>query len=622
MFRHGEKKMKKKLRIFSLLILCSLFLVLIPIQNGYGKDVLFSETFDSTTSSWPWSSYGGNWYKANDLLYGNGTTTGWDSLVLDTPIFNETEYTVLFKVYIDAGYGSEQFHICFAYDLWEFRLELGSEYGASHYIFNVSSTDLNYLIPLNKWVQVHVISSGEELKIWVDGFQIDPGTYLPAHPLKKFSFGIFDGSHVGFDDLTIFKGKEPPVSIGPSMIFDDNYDRPDDSPLVPKYILNAGEWRIDGSRLIGDNLGDDWSTCTTDVVFPLQDVTIEFDYDFINYNESFSALSFELTSDPNGRRFIDFYQDGNVWYSNRVGEPEHSLSPVLSPLPLSGHISIVIDANTWFKIYHHNVFLGEFGIPLRNSGNIGFGVHSAKIAFDNLYVRSGQHYPGDPTDPSNFTKYWGISVGDKFEYLLSEYVGSKTEFDTGNWFQSQTSTSTSSSNAMTNPPPTSFFIQEGDELTVSVSALLEHAVEVEVSLNDEPSIKVLTSFFFLPIHDLGRSKMFNQDFVDVGDYYQITLYDNTSGTGAGSGSSLGEVTILWEKATGALKSVELMFGEYAVDPLRENVITSFLFELTGSKIAEKSDDVPATIELTPGFEWLIGLGIVALLPLGKKRFKK
>ncbi len=605
--------MSKKLRIFSLLILCSLFLVLVPIQNGYGKEVLFSETFDSTISSW--SSYGGNWYLANDLLYGNGTTTGWDNLVLDTPIFNETVYTVLFNVYIDAGYGSEQFHICFDYDLYEYRLELGSEYWASHYVFNMNSTGLNYIVPLNKWVQVHVISSGEELKIWVDGFEIDPGIYLPAHPLQKFSFGVFDGSHVGFDDLTIFKGKESP-DPGPSIIFDDKYDNPDNSPLEPKYVFNSDEWRIDGNRLIGQSSRDDWSTCTTDVVFPLKDVTIEFDYEIIDWYANFSALSFELTSGPNGRRFIDFYEDGNVWYSNRITEPEHSLGAVFSPLPLSGHISIVIDANTWIKIYHHNDFLGEFGISTRDAGNIGFGVQNGKIAFDNLFVSWGQRYPGDSTDPVNYTKYWGVSVGDKFEYLLSEYNGTKAEFDAGRWFMPQSSYSTTMETAMVQP--FSFFIQEGDELTVSVSALLEHEVEVEVKINEEPIIKAQTSFFFIPIHDLGRSKMFNQDFVDVGDHYQITMYGNTSGTGSGSGSSVSEVVILWEKATGALKSVELMFGEYAVDPLRENVLNAFLFELTGSKIAEKSDDVPATIELTPGFEWLIGLGILSLLPLGKK----
>ena len=612
--------MSKQLRMFSLMILFSLFLVLIPIQNGYGADVLFSETFDSSISSW--SSSGGNWYLANDLLYGNGSTLGqWDSLALIAPIFNETEFTVLFNVYIDSGYGAEQFHFCFDYDLWDFRLELGSEYWASHYIFKDSTISLNYTVPLNKWVQVHVISSGEELNVWVDGFQINPGIYLPTHPLRQISFGIFDGAHIGFDDLSIFKGKEAPIDpIGSTVIFDDNYDRPDNSPL-DKYVRSTDGWRIDGNRLIGDKPGDDWSTCTIDVVFPLQDVTIEFDYEVIDWYTNFSVISFELTSEPNGRRFIDFYDSGTVWYSTRTGESEHELSAVLSPLPLSGHITIVIDANTWFKIYHHNVFLGEFGIPFRHSGNIGFGVYNAKVAFDNILVQTGQHYPGDSTEPpKDPAKYWGISVGDKFEYVLSKYSGTKADFDTGYWFLPPNSSTTMETTMV---QPLSFSIAEGDKVAVMVLALLEQGVEVEVSLNDEPLLIADTTFFFIPIHDLERPNMFNQDFVDVGDYYQITLHGNSSGIGAGTvQSNLSEVVILWEKASGALKSVELMYGEYVADPLRENIITSFLFELTGSKMAEKSDDVPETIELTPGFELLIGLVVVTFLPLGKKCYKK
>ncbi|MFX0087032.1 MAG: LVIVD repeat-containing protein [Candidatus Hodarchaeota archaeon] len=175
-----------------------------------------------------------------------------------------------------------------------------------------------------------------------------------------------------------------------SLIFHDNFTLPDGFFLnTSLYTIIEGDWFIKNQKLEGNWSFEEWKTCTANITFPLQDITIQFEYEVLEWYPGLSLLSFELTSDPNGRRFIDFYENGEIRYSVRVPEPEYQLGHFFSPLPTSGEVMIVIDDNTNFTIYLNGKFGGEFSIPLIQAGNIGFGVYNSHIAFDNLIIRKG-----------------------------------------------------------------------------------------------------------------------------------------------------------------------------------------------------------------------------------------
>ena len=207
-----------------------------------------------------------------------------------------------------------------------------------------------------------------------------------------------------------------------SIIFQDDFSEPDGPVNASIYTQVSGEWFYQIQQLRGNWSIEEWVTCTTDISFPLQDVVINFDYQVIEWYPGLSLLSFELTSDPDGRRFIDFYEEGYVYYSNRIGEPEYQFGFYDSSLPFIGHVTIFVDLETSFKVYLNDAFVGNFTIPTINAGNVGFGVYNSHIAFDNLLIQSAfEKEPPTQTYTESFVE--GFDTTQYHDSLSTDALG-------------------------------------------------------------------------------------------------------------------------------------------------------------------------------------------------------
>jgi hypothetical protein len=544
-------------------------MILLPIQVGQGVTVIFTENFDGPSTSWVIEN--GNWYisTSEGILYGEGTSgSAWDTYYYEPP-FYETDYTITFNAFLEAGFGAEQFYFCFNYDQSDkYRLELGSS--VSH-IVNSSSPmfTLSYAFPKDKWVPIHIGVSIGEMKLWVNGEQLALDiTVIPAPELSRIAFGVSNGTHAHFDDITIYEGYKAPDPVDPSAIFADNYNKPAFSPLDSIYSHIGLGWSIMDLQLFGDWPNTNWSSCRADVFFPLEDVTIEFDYDVHTWYSNTGGFSFRLTSSSHsdGGRFITFFENGSVWYTNTLaGESEHRPDNAkISPLPGKTHVTIVFDLDSAIKVYLDDVLVVEIpSIGYRESGLIGFGLYHAKVAFDNLFIQDGMH-PPYKEDPSSD---WSVSVGDEFKYTLSEFSANTPDVDIGSWFSPPET-----------PYDTSLFIQEGDELRIVVNGFYEDGIHVDVYINNMFEFTKVTNVFFLPIEayqNLGETPTWGGlTLAEEPDFYTATMIVKNEETGA----IQGEVAYYWLKSNGVLDNIILLSG--TIPSSNQEVIDAFFFEIT------------------------------------------
>ncbi|NHJ01526.1 MAG: hypothetical protein EAX86_05255 [Candidatus Heimdallarchaeota archaeon] len=585
--------MDSRKHIHKILLFSLIFCFLIPIHNSSASDILFYEGFNGLNGIW--TSVNGNWTVEDSFLEGIGTSGVWDEFICSNPFFDEIEYTVTFDAYIIGGYGSEQFHFFLDY-INDTRVEIGSEPWANHIIeTGLGWINLNYSMPLNQWNHVHITTSKGCLYLSINDFPVAIETPVETPRLGTIGFGIYDYSKVKFDELYVYPYSW--FNLDPNIIFSDNYDQWSDTTVNSTlYTQINPDWYVENGKLNGFWEGEIWSACTADVSFALQNVTIEFDYLVNEWFSGVSIFSFELTSEPNGRRFIEFYKEGDVWYSVRVDEDEHELGTKISPFPMEGHITIIVDTDANFKIYWNNIILGKFSIPARMAGNIGFGVYNAHVAFDNILIREGQYTPSGSSEPKipDPTKIWGVSPGDIFEYEIT-YTGNATGLDLGSWFR------TGFEDFEYEP----LIFYSGDNLTLKVVNMSMETVTAEVWVNNIYYRTTGTYIFFIPIHNLTYSRIFTADqpYVDYGDSIGIDLDYAEMGLGYDA-----YLEFRWTKDRGALYRLELTSGQLAATN-EDEYLDYFLIKLTNRNFSSDTSSEPTssnpepTLNLSPGFNF-------------------
>jgi len=244
-------------------------------------------------------------------------------------------------------------------------------------------------------------------------------TYTPHSPILNTSNKDFllqgflgdDPYRLERVNITASSGIKYPKYNDPSIIFQDNYDY---AAIDSLYIHVGPGWSIFDNQLIAQWMNNNWTSCRANLSFPLQEVTIEFDYNVFEMDPD-SAISFQLTNYPigDGGRFIDFFGNGSVWYTTTVGEPGYRPdSSMINNLPVNGKITIVINMDKFYEVFIDDVLVADFYAQVQDAGTIGFGVFKAYVAFDNLLIRKGMYYPKDAdTEPT-------ISSTPGFEFLL------------------------------------------------------------------------------------------------------------------------------------------------------------------------------------------------------------
>jgi hypothetical protein len=217
---------------------------------------------------------------------------------------------------------------------------------------------------------------------------------------------------LGLTVWPIDNGISYPEYSDPSIIFKDNYDY---AAIDPLYIHVGPAWSIFDNQLIAQWTKNNWTSCRANLSFPLQDVTIEFNYTVFEMDPD-STISFQLTNYPvgDGGRFIDFFGNGSVWYTTTVGETDYRPdSSKIDNLPVKGKITIVINRDKFYEVFIDDVLVADFYAQVQTAGTIGFGVFKAHVAFDNLLIRKGMYYPSKDTDTGPT-----ISITPGFEFLL------------------------------------------------------------------------------------------------------------------------------------------------------------------------------------------------------------
>jgi hypothetical protein len=610
-----------KHRLSLLFISFSLFLVLLPIQSGQGVVLPFKETFDAPEALNSWSLNAGEWFiePLEKTLNGKGTTTGWDNLWYINQ-FNESEFTISFRVFLQSGYGDEQFHVVLDYDLFAYRVELGSQEWASHYIITDTSApniDLPVVIKLNDWTQVHLTVSPEGMKLWINNkpiYTIDP---IPAPKLHKFAFGVFKGSYARFDDLVIEQGSYPPENVDNTIFSDDFMDY----NLWNRYTQADSmevQWSVENDRLKGDYpatapITPPWGWLHTTGFETLNDlfeytITVEFElgpsppsYSYLlgwRFNVGSSVHFICYSAADQSLQFRSQHADGQQDKLNSY--------PVSKDLTF-GKIVVVTQTTTVgqttrvFLREEYGDFTEVFKIETLETircGNVGFGLEKTDnsgvtVYWDNLLIEGGYHPP--ETGGSQPIDMWGVSVGDTFSYRLSTYEGSNTTVDLGRWFSSYEMSAV-----------TPFLIEKGDELTLEIVSITEKGIEVKVFLDDTHVRTSYTLFFFLPIYNMADYKFNDEPLVDEGDSLRGKMF-GTNPTGVVEG----ELVFYWSKSNGVLESVELVDGQFPI-PGTEEVIDEFFFELiaesSGTWAVSVDDEFTYTLSMFSGESSSVNLG--------------
>ncbi|MHA2155098.1 MAG: hypothetical protein ACXABU_07150 [Candidatus Hodarchaeales archaeon] len=157
-------------KLLSILLLLPMLLTIIP-QAMAPDNLVYFQDFEVSNGSW--TMMNGTWNFLDNRLNGISTNGEWDDIVLADTVFNMSEYTVVFDVNLQSGYGEEQFHFIFNYYSGYTVMELGSTSGYSHYIDSYGGWyDFDYQFPTDKWAIVHMAVASGQLDLWINGEQI------------------------------------------------------------------------------------------------------------------------------------------------------------------------------------------------------------------------------------------------------------------------------------------------------------------------------------------------------------------------------------------------------------------------------------------------------------------
>ncbi|MHA2107839.1 MAG: hypothetical protein ACW99R_09070 [Candidatus Hodarchaeales archaeon] len=612
-------------KLLSILLLLPMLLTIIP-QAMAPDNLVYFQDFEVSNGSW--TMMNGTWNFLDNRLNGIRTNGEWDDIVLADTVFNMSEYTVVFDVNLQSGYGEEQFHFIFNYYSGYTVMELGSTSGYSHYIDSYGGWyDFDYQFPTDKWAIVHMAVASGQLDLWINGEQILSSMTMNIPNLEDIGFGLYSNSSAQFDNIQVYTGYHtPPDQPTDETIYYDDFASYNLDPYS-WYGGPEGNWEIENEWLRGyyySNISSEsgWLTTTTiETHEDLYSYTIEVDYDIHLANGDIMLLGWRFNSGEDVQ-FIRYSYQRNVLEfgsEDAVGEQftYHSMS-MESQLTWGRLIvAVAVESDKQMtQIFLQEEELEPYKILTHDDfnvikcGNIGFGFDSQEINtetlvyWDNIWIRQGFYPPkiDEMPDDSFSSEDFSVSSGDAFIYRLTEYSGASSEVDLTGWFRK--------TDVEENIP---LFLAQEDQLKLKVVDFVEWGIEVEVHKNTDEYIgNGINNFFFLPIHgNLTNFKMFENTFlVEESDFYRLSWNYTEAGN-----SDDGVLEFLWNKQTGVLEELELVSGSISPEG---SEISIFKFELIESITEENTDDTTIP-SLSPGWEFISILGVIISIPIVSRR---